>query len=114
MIGVLKKHKRAIGGFAIRKPAFKPCFYFQRQVLSALSGDENQIGAGCDFCGFASDGRVIEILEATPGDLKIEFGMENLFEGVAEANGCVARRIVLVKDDYGANPGSRPRLRIST
>ena len=80
----------------------------------ALNGDDDQIGLGCDFGGFGSDGRIIEVFESAPTDFKVEFFVEDFLECLGEANGCVAGRIVFVKDDYGANPGFRPRLRIST
>ena len=81
--------------------------------MRALNGDNDQIGLSCDFGGFGGNTGVAEIFESTPGDFKVEFRMEDFLEGIAEANGCVAGRIVLVKDDYGANPGFRPRLRVS-
>ena len=110
----MEKDQGAFGRFPIRKPTFEPGFYFQRQVLGALNRDDDQIGLARDLGGFGGDSRIVEIFETAPGDFKSQVFVENFLECLTEANGCVARRIVLVKDDYGANPGFRPRLRIST
>lgn len=54
------------------KPAFKPGFDLERQVLRGLDGYDDQIGLGCDFGSFGGDSRIVEVSEAAPGNFKIE------------------------------------------
>jgi hypothetical protein len=64
----------------MRKPAFEPGFDFQRQVLCALDGDNNQISLGCDFGSFGRDVRIIEVFESAPSSFKVQFRMENFLQ----------------------------------